>query len=244
LVTELSEFGRLCQLLRDSFDGPPALDHPHRRSRFRSIVDSPASLRSRESGCPRAKTAFMSSKAFAIVPCVESGSHDLRGFRSPEPSTTNSSHRARETPPPQVAKRRRGGGQARERSERDRWGWWLQGNRREARRPRDRAHRPPTVPSAREKPLPRKSRSDDAGEDRLASEASETGGGGGHQGNRREATRPGDRAHNRYRSSLSALRATTTVLPSCSTTAHATVVMPRMPSGMSAHTTPIEMSTF
>ena len=48
----------------------------------------------------------------------------------------------------------------------------------------------------------------------------------------------------RYRSRRSALSATTTVLPSCRTTAQATVVMPRIPSGMSTPTTPIEMITF
>jgi hypothetical protein len=142
-MTEPPDVGRLSQLERSSHDVPTALEHPHRRSRFRSIVDSPALLRSRESVCPRATGDFMSSQTFAIAPCVESGSRELRGSRSREPSPTNSSHRARETPPPRVAKRRSGGGQARERSERDRWGWLIQGNRREARRTRDRVPSPP-----------------------------------------------------------------------------------------------------
>jgi len=50
LVTEPADFGRLSQLGRTAGDGPTGLGLPHRRSRSRSNVDSPASLRSRERG--------------------------------------------------------------------------------------------------------------------------------------------------------------------------------------------------
>ena len=50
LMTEPPEYGRLSHLKRTARDGALGLNHPHRRSRFRSNVDSPVSLRSRERG--------------------------------------------------------------------------------------------------------------------------------------------------------------------------------------------------
>ena len=139
LVTGPFDFERRSQLERTPRDAPTALDHPHRRSRSRSIVDSPASLRSRESGVPRATSVFMSSRTFVIAPCVESGSRELRRRRSPKPSTTHSIPRARATPPPQVAKRRAGEDRLASAASETGGGGGHQLKDREATRPRDRA---------------------------------------------------------------------------------------------------------
>ena len=85
LMTEPSDFGRLSPLERKARDEPLGLDHPHRGSRFRSNLDSPASLRSRESGelCANAISDFETRSHLKRTTCPPRLSSPVARRRKP-----------------------------------------------------------------------------------------------------------------------------------------------------------------